>query len=305
MASDDSYVPYLIITAKSISLHSSDDYIYDITVLTEGLEQQNVRKLRHLDLDNVSITIVNMKKTVEPLREKLKETLRDYYSEAIFYRMFIASMYPRLTRAVYIDCDVILVDDIAKLYFTNIGNNILGAVSDESIPGVPEFCDYVKGWVGVSVEEYINSGVLLINLGEYRRSLVLERFIKIINDKGFSTVAPDQDYLNYLCRGRIRYLERGWNKQPKADDLPPANEQHLIHFNFYNKPWHYSNVPYSEVFWDVARQTPYYTDLIGELVEYSDEQRQKDMAGGERLIERAGELAKRDDGFAGYRELTL
>ena len=67
MASDDNYVPYLMITAKSISLHSSEEYIYDITILTEGLKPQNTRKLRHLELDNVSITIVNMKKVIAPL----------------------------------------------------------------------------------------------------------------------------------------------------------------------------------------------------------------------------------------------
>jgi len=301
MASDDNYIPYLMITAKSISLHSSDEYIYDITILTDGLAPQNIRKLRHLELDNVNISIVNMEKNVKPLREKLRATLRDYYSEAIFYRMFIASMYPRLTRAIYIDCDTVLVDDIAKLYFTDIGDNILGAVADESIPGVPEFCDYVKNWVGVPVSKYINSGVLLINLKEYRNSFIFEKFVILVEERNFSTVAPDQDYLNYLCKGRIHYLDGGWNKQPKADNLLPAKEQHLIHYNLYNKPWHYSDVPYSDVFWEVAKMTPYYTDIVRELVEYTDEKREKDMASGVRLIERAAELSERKDGFKHYK----
>jgi lipopolysaccharide biosynthesis glycosyltransferase len=301
MASDDNYIPYLMITAKSISLHSSDEYIYDVTVLSSGLEPQNIRKLRHLELDNVNISIVNMEKNVKPLREKLRATLRDYYSEAIFYRMFIASMYPRLTRAVYIDCDTVLVDDIAKLYFTDIGDNILGAVADESIPNVPEFCDYVKNWVGVPVSKYVNSGVLLINLKEYRQNLVLEKFVDLIEERNFATVAPDQDYLNYLCKGRIYYLDSGWNKQPKADNLLPIVEQHLIHYNLYNKPWHYSDVAYSDVFWNVAKMTPYYTDILMELVEYTDEQKEKDIAGGARLVEHAAKLAERQDGFKHYR----
>ena len=305
MASDDNYIQYLMITAKSISLHSSDEYIYDITVLTGGLAPQNIRKLRHLELDNVNISIVNMEKNVKPLREKLRATLRDYYSEAIFYRMFIASMYPRLTRAVYIDCDTVLVDDIAKLYFTDIGDSILGAVQDESIPGVPEFCDYVRNWVGVPVDKYINSGVLLMNLKEYRRSFLLEKFVSLVEEKGFETLAPDQDYLNYLCKGRIHYLDGGWNKQPKADNLLPLEDQHLIHYNLYNKPWHYSEVAYSDAFWDVARQTPYYTDILRELVEYSEEKKIADAAGGARLIERASELAERKDGFKHYKRRTL
>lgn len=302
MASDDNYVPYLIITAKSISLNSSDEYIYDITVLNNGLEPQNVRKIRHLDLKNVNITLVNMEKTVMPLRDKLLRTLRDYYSETIFYRMYIASMYPRLSRAIYIDCDVVLVDDIAKLYFTDIGHNVLGAVADESIPGVGAFCDYVKNWVGVPVDRYINSGVLLINLREYRRECVLERFEKMVRERNFETVAPDQDYLNYLCQGRICYLDSGWNKQPKPDNVLPIEDQHLIHYNLYNKPWHYSDVSYSDVFWDVAKSTPYYSDILRELVEYTDEQRGIDAEGGVRLVERAAELSERSDGFASYNE---
>ena len=305
MASDDNYIPYLMITAKSISLHSSDEYIYDITVLTDGLLPHNIRKLRHLELPNVNISVVNMEKVVAPMREKLRATLRDYYSEAIFYRMFIASMYPRLTRAVYIDCDIVLVDDIAKLYFTDIGDNILGGVADESIPGVGAFCDYVRNWVGVPVEKYINSGVLLMNLKEYRRNFILERFVSLVDEKNFPTVAPDQDYLNYLCKGRIHYLEGGWNKQPKAENLLPIEDQHLIHYNLYNKPWHYSDVPYSDVFWDVARKTPYYTDIVRELVEYSDEKKAAEAAGGVRLVERAAELALRKDGFKHYKRRTL
>lgn len=302
MATDDNYIPYLMITAKSISLHSSDEYIYDITVMHSGLAPHNVRKIRHLELKNCHISLVNVRDTVDALGADLKEKLRDYYSEAIFYRMFISSMYPRLTRAVYIDCDVVLVDDIAELYFKNIGSNVLAAVADESIPGVPEFCDYVENWVGVSPERYINSGVLLINLTAYRRNRIFERFSRLVKEKNFDTVAPDQDYLNYLCQGKIYYLDSGWNKQPKADNLVPVEKLHLIHYNLYNKPWHYSDVPYSDVFWEVAKTTPYYTDLVGGFVEYSDEEKAKEMEGGIRLVQRAGELAASTGGFKDYEE---
>ncbi len=304
-ATDDNYVPYLMVTVKSVSLHSSDNYVYDIYVLNKGLAPQNVRKLRHLDVKNINIMLVNVERAISGFGGDLSRKLRDYYSEAIFYRMFIASMYPRLARAVYIDCDVVLVDDIAKLYFTNIGDSVLGAVTDESVARVPEFSDYVRNWVGVPARDYINSGVLLINLSAYRRCRILERFERLVVEKNFDTVAPDQDYLNYLCRGRIHYLDGGWNKHPMADDPLPAAEQHLIHYNFYKKPWHYDGVPYSDVFWDVARTTPYYADMVREFVEYTDEERERDAEGGVRLVQRAWELAGRSGGFADCDECAL
>ena len=297
MASDDNYLPYLIVAIKSISLHSSDEYVYDVRVLNRGLSKSNVRKLRHIKFDNVSITLVDVERVVASFRNELNLRLRDYYSEAIFYRMFIAAMYPRLTRAIYIDCDVVLVDDIAKLYFSDIGDNVLGAVADESIYSVPEFCDYVREWVGVPEEKYINSGVLLMNLSAFRKHKIAEKFQKLIFSYNFDTLAPDQDYLNFLCRGKIHYIDSGWNKQPKEENYQPIEKQHLIHYNLHNKPWHDNSIPYAEEFWDVARLTPYYCDVIKSFVEYSDEQRKADEDGGARLLKRAAELSRSVGGF--------
>ena len=298
MAVDDNYLSYLIVAIKSISIHSSDEYVYDVRVLNTGLSRTNVRKLRHMSFDNVVITLVDIERIVGALREDMAHRLRDYYSEAIYYRMFIASMYPRLTRAVYIDCDVILVDDIAKLYFTDIGDNVLGAVADELVPTVPELVGYVEKWVGVKKERYFNSGVLLMNLTAFRKYKIAEKFKRLLLGYNFDTIEPDQDYLNFLCRDRIFYLNAGWNKQPKADNYLPVENQHLIHYNLYSKPWYYSGVPYEDLFWDVARRTPYYTDIVRGFVEYSEQNKEKDRIGGERLLCRANELSNSRGGFA-------
>ena len=297
MASDDNYLPYLVVAIKSISLYSSDEYVYDVKILNNGLSKASVRKLRHLEFKNVEISFVDVERAVAAFREDLSVRLRDYYSEAIFYRMFIASMFPRMTKAIYIDCDVVLVDDIAKLYFTDIGDNILGAVSDESIPSVPEFCEYVSEWVGVSAQRYINSGVLLMNLNAFRKHNIAEKFKRLLITYNFDTLAPDQDYLNFLCKDKIYYLDGGWNKQPKEENYLPIEEQHLIHYNLYNKPWHYSGIPYENAFWDVARLTPYYQDILKGYVEFGDDKKKAEAEGGRRLIERAAKLARSAGGF--------
>ena len=296
MAADDNYLPYLIVAVKSISIHSSDEYIYDVRVLNTGLTRTNVRKLRHMSFENVVITLVDVERAVGGLRDDMAHRLRDYYSEAIYYRMFIASMYPRLTRAVYIDCDVILLDDIAKLYFTDIGDNVLGAVADESVVDAPEMINYVEKWVGVKKERYFNSGVLLMNLSAFRKHRIAEKFKRLLLGYNFDTVEPDQDYLNFLCKDRIFYLDSGWNKQSR--NYQPIESQHLIHYNLYSKPWHYSGVPYEDLFWDVARRTPYYTDIVRGFVEYSEQNKENDRIGGELLLRRANELSNSRGGFA-------
>ena len=66
----------------------------------------------------------------------------------------------------------------------------------------------------------------------------------------------------------------------------------------YGKPWHYRGIPYEDAFWDVARRTPYYTDILSEFVEYTDEEREWDKEGREELLELAKRLSSSRGGFA-------
>lgn len=291
LASDENYLPYLSVTVKSIDLHSSDDNIYDVYILCDGLTDEGLGRLSALELRNTKITVVNVTSAIGSMRSLLKRRLRDYYSESIFYRLFIADMFPHLDRAIYIDCDTVLVTDIAELYDTDMGDNILAAVADESIPCVPAFCDYVESWVGVPVHRYINSGVLVINLDAFRREHIFRRFAESVATTNPETIAPDQDYLNYLCRGHIHYLDGVWNKQPKRDNPTPVDEIKLLHFNLYEKPWHFAGVLYEEEFWSVARETPYYDEIKNGFDTYTEEERVRDAEGGVRLVEKAAELA--------------
>ena len=293
LASDGRYLPYLSVTVKSIDEHSSDGNAYEVYILSDGFDNRELEGLAGLELRNTRMTVVNMRNAINGMREALSLRLRDYYSEGIFYRLFIADMFPDLDRAVYIDCDTVLVSDIAELYDFDIGENIIAAVADESIPCVPEFRSYVENWVGVSVGDYINSGVLVMNLAEYRRAGILRRFAEFVRTTNPETIAPDQDYLNALCRGRIYYLGSEWNKQPKRHNPIPVSDLKLIHYNLYEKPWRFSGVLYEEVFWDVASRTPYYSEIKADFDSYTDEQREIDARGGVVLLERARELAER------------
>ncbi len=294
LASDNNYLPYLAVTVKSIDDHSSDKYVYDVRILGEQLDEASLRKLNSMPLRNTVISVVSVGERIAKMRGGLKHRLRDYYSESIFYRLFIADIFPELERAIYIDCDVVLVSDIAELYFTDMGDNIIAAVTDECIGYVPEFVDYVSRWVGVSAENYINSGVLVMNLTEFRRAHILRDFSARVDGENPDTVAPDQDYLNALCDGRIYYLGCEWNKQPNEANPIPVSRLKLIHYNMFKKPWHYTSVLYADEFWRVADTTPFADHIHSELEGYTDSDRLADEEGAARLVAHAAALAESD-----------
>jgi lipopolysaccharide biosynthesis glycosyltransferase len=292
-ASDERYLPYLAVAIKSLSDTAKGDYIYNVNVLSEGFGEKELSDLMPLLSEKVKVKVHDVKKKIGALREHLEFRLRDYYSVSIYYRMFIPSMFPELERAVYLDCDLVLCDDVAKLYFTELEDNLVGAVTDESVITVPVFCDYVKRHIGLESEHgYFNSGVLLMNLDLMRRTGIENMFIRLLRKYNFNTVAPDQDYLNFLCRGRVRYLDEGWNKHAIPGRNIPDSSLHIMHYNMFNKPWRYDGVPNGEKFWQTAKTTPFYEQILNAYKHYGEAERTRDAEGGKRLLATAEDICK-------------
>lgn len=284
-AADTNYLPYLSCAISSLSEFASPRLQYNVHILTTDFSEESLETTKQLVKSNIAITVHDLTKKIADIKSELSVRLRDYYSDSIWYRIFIPSMFSNIDRAVYLDADIILTDDVAKLHNTNLGQDLLGAVTDESVVGVPIFCDYVKKQIGITDErDYFNSGVLVMNLAAMREEKLEERFLHLLKTYNYDTVAPDQDYLNFLCRGRVTYLESGWNKHPIQENVIPDSELHLMHFNMFNKPWRYDNVQNGDLFWQTAKRTPFYDALIEQREAYTDEARAEDLEGAKRLL---------------------
>ena len=135
-----------------------------------------------------------------------------------------------------------------------------GVEADDVIATSEDFRRYANLGVGVEYTKYFNSGVLLMNLDEYRKEQIQQRFIYLLIKYNFDTAAPDQDYLNVLCYNKVHYIDKSWDKMPVGDEY--EGELNLIHYNNFRKPWFYDDVPYGEYFWEYAKKTDYYEDIL-------------------------------------------
>ena len=281
---DDGYIPCLGVAIKSIQANAKDEFNYHIYVLYTQMSEENINNIKtEFAKDNFIIEFYNIEENVKEKAETLSVRLRDYYSNTIYYRLFIQNEFPQYDKALYIDSDIVLVDDIAKLYNRELGDHLLGVVRDGVVEYGPEILrEYVKNFVCVPVEQYFNSGVLVMNLKEMRKAKIEERFLYLIDKYNIDTVAPDQDYLNVLCQGRTLMIPESWDKMPDfCGGYPDINDLHLIHYNMFRKPWHYADVAYQEAFWKYAKQTSYYDVLQDALKSYPQEKKEADFKGAE------------------------
>lgn len=187
-----------------------------------------------------------------------------------------------------------LIGDISELYNTELGDNLLGGCIDNSIITIPPIVKYMENAVGIDINKYINSGVLVMNTKKLREKKFSDKFLYLLNTYHAVALAPDQDYINAMCHGKIKYIDEEWDALPN-DDRPILDNPKLIHYNFFQKPWNYDNIQYGEYFWKYAKQTDFYEEIVSIKENYTDSQREADKKCLENIAKRAFEVPDGDE----------
>lgn len=292
---NSAYAPYAAAAIHSLVQHTDPKRYYRVIILHDGLNLVNRWRLRNLVTRNVAVQFKKMTrslylKAIVAYCTRRQKGAGDFFSSAVYYyRAFIPLMFPLYRKAVYIDSDTILRGDIGELYDTDLGDNAMAAMVDPKVTVIPEFRDYVDNALGVPHKEYVNSGVQVMDLRKMRKMKYLSTMIDLIKKYDADLVAPDQDYLNVILRGKILKLDPIWNAEP-VKDLP--RNVKLVHFNLFNKPWHYKNVPCERIFWAAAKGTGFYGDLKRQQAAFDAEKQKADHAKVEALIQKAARLAE-------------
>jgi len=293
---DNTYAPYLATALRSAICHADPDRTYKAIILHDDLHKEHQKKLASLSTDNVSIEFVPMKNGLESITDTISNRLRcDYFTLTIYFRLFIPAMFPQYDKAIYFDSDVVLLQDPAKLFDIDLGDDLIGACVDRSVGHVPELAYYMEEAVGVPKDQYINSGILLMNLKALREVKLDQHFLSLLGTYHFDCIAPDQDYLNALCYGRIRYLDDSWDTMP--DTPNPPSEPNLIHYNLFSKPWCYDDIPYEDHFWHYAKESGYERQIRAFKAAYREEQKRSDRECLGKLLQRGAKIPEMEITF--------
>ena len=293
-STDDNYLPYLDVAIRSLIDNASREYTYKITVLNTGLSEENSRLIMSNREDGFEIELFDISEQLENIKSRFKNVY--HFSVVTYYRLFIASLFPQYDKVIYLDCDLVVRGDISELYRIDLKDNILGAAPEEFVQNTREFRDYARIALGVNPDAYVNAGVLLMNLRQFRESRIEQKFISMITEYDFDLLDPDQAYLNYLCKDKIHILPNGWNKEP----MPVAceGEKNIVHYALYKKPWQYDDVEDGEYFWDYARKSPFYNVISDRRASFDDTEKAKKEAAAAQIIEHARKIVASDYTFS-------
>ena len=293
-ATDDNYLPFLSITLESLWENSSHEYDYVMYVLHSGIRQEYQDKIMRYNKAGFSISFVDVTERLEEIKADLH--MRDYYTATTYFRVFIASMFPQYDKAVYLDCDTVILGDIAELYHLDMGDNMLAGAPCEGVNSFDVYKRYVTEVDGLNPDYFFNAGVLLMNLKAFREEGFYRQFADLLKKYKFSVI-QDEDYLNVLCQDRVLRLPRAWNKSPVANDYLSREELRIVHYLMTWKPWRYADVPYQEYFWEYAERTEFYGQLKAMLDNATQDDVERDKLTEKNLKALAESEIARADGY--------
>lgn len=293
-ATDDNYLPFLAVTLESIWENSSHEYDYEMYVLHSGVSKDYEEKIMRYNKQGFRLTFVDVTEPLKKISEYLH--MRDYYTCTTYFRIFIAGMFPQYEKALYLDCDTVILGDVSELFNYDLGNNLLAGAPCEGVNSFEVYKRYVREVDGLNPDYFFNAGVILMNLKLFREEKFYEKFADLLQKYKF-TVIQDEDYLNVLCQDRVLRLPRVWNKTPVAQDILPREDLRIVHFLMTWKPWHYADIPYQEYFWEYAEKTAFYQQLKEMLRSYGQFGVEKDKNVESQLKKLAESEIDRQDGY--------
>lgn len=264
-ACNDKVADICSVSVASIIQNSNKNNTYNIYIFQTRLSIKNVENLEKMSKENVRIKCVDISKYIN---------FGDFYETQeypfeMYYRLY-APLILDYNKIIYLDCDTIVVDDIAKLYKENIDNEAVGMVTNFDCYLNTKHIDY-------------NSGVILMNCRNFENMQIREKCKDLLKTNRYKF--PDQTALNIAAEGRIKTLGPKYNYQVSLAHYHRfkrvtrkrkyretfAEEPIVIHFSYITKPYNNIYSKYNNNFWRYAKYTPYCEKLVQRYTENSYE----------------------------------
>ena len=203
-SSSDSYAGVMAISIASLLENNAQVDEITVHVISNGITNENVGRLTELvegygrQLHVVSLPDLN---ELISLEIDFKQ-----HNIATFARLFLAQLFPDLRRAIFIDCDTIVVGSLQELWERPLGpDTVCAGVMD----AISRFNKRRVGLTAASI--YVNAGVLLFDLDNWKRLDAFDKCVTFLQERDGSIPLVDQGVLNGCMSRNIETLEMKYN----------------------------------------------------------------------------------------------
>lgn len=288
VSSSDEYSPYLCVYLESLKENASKDKQYDIVIFERNISERNKKIiLEYIQTKNISIRYFN---PVSFFKNCMLYVSHDYFKEECYFRLAAPVIFKNYKKVIFTDLDLILCDDILNLGEIDLKTAPLAACIEPVwqelyLRNCRIYNTNIQNYTNKVLElpgsfEYFNTGVCIFDVDKYNKE---EAFYNILNEiKTTKFLYQEQCALNKYFKGRFYKLPLIWNYE-----LAPSLIKNELNFVFYNsykkeeenakiihylgrfKPWINPKEYKAEIWWQYARKTPFYEEILQRMVQFN------------------------------------
>jgi hypothetical protein len=167
-----------------------------------------------------------------------KATLGPGKSHMTYCRTLLPQLL-NVPRLIYVDCDVLVFRDLAKLFNLELPpGKVLAAVPDSETPTLADDSRAIAAAMSLPGDgRYFNAGVVLLNLDELRKQNFTKRSLEFFRDWKGHYRFWDQSAINFLLHDRIAELPEHWNRAAWRFDEQDDNTLDCVLHYTTSAPW--------------------------------------------------------------------
>jgi len=242
-AINNEFAQHCGVAIASILYNGENNHFLFCVLHTQKLHAENINKLKKTVKYNDYESDIIFKKIKKKDIKNLPH-IKQFSFEA-YNRLFFAKLFPKITKYIYLDSDIVVESNLKELYNIKFKEPV-AAVIDPPLA----FNKKYKKLIGQNLQ-FFNSGVLIINTKKYLVKKIAEQGVAYLKRNKENIIFADQDALNYALKNNWFSLPIKWNvhKEFYLTTLATNNKTHneeiinakikpcIIHYTTEDKPW--------------------------------------------------------------------
>lgn len=237
-AADESYLLPLMVTLSSLREKLRPSLRPVVYLLNRGLTEKQIARIADL-VETHSIV------PGDEAMEKLPK--HSAFPPEATFPLLLPDVLPKSVRRIlFLDPDMLVLDDVGQIWESGLGENVIAAVADQAIPSVSSprgLKDFRMRGIPHDAP-YFNAGVLLVDLAQWRAEDVSARACEYIEKNSGTVDFFHQEALNALLWNKWLPLDGRWNlvasiagRRYASGNPAAAESPGIVHFAGRFKPW--------------------------------------------------------------------
>jgi len=181
--------------------------------------------------------ITNINVSHQEYFNETSPNFKNPWSYMCLMRSIFTKLLPKHNKILSLDIDIAVTDDISELFDIDLSGYYLAGVHEPSR----------------EQKDYINFGVVLMNLDEIRRDHIDDKVINMLNTKHLD--CPEQTAFSQACAGRIKLISNDYNYTPHTCITGETETPKIFHYAGIKYWKHYAQFrEFADTPWDKLAQ---------------------------------------------------